>query len=143
MTGVVPAGDGDLAALLSLLSAEHLHEDLGSHADTVVMVVREGEAVVGGVALEVYGDSGLLRSLVVAPGSRGTGLGQALVDGVVAEARRRGLRDLSLLTLTVPGFFERYGFRRVERHAAPAAVQESHEFAVLCPHDAVAMTRDL
>jgi hypothetical protein len=39
--------------------------------------------------LEVYGDSALLRSLVVAPSHRETGLGGLLTDAIFAVVMRR------------------------------------------------------
>lgn len=143
MTSITPARRGELSALTELLRAEDLHDDLGLHPDTATVVAKDDGVVVGGAALEVYGGSGLLRSLVVARGRRGAGLGRDLVQAVAAEAHRRGLRDLSLLTLTAPAFFEKLGFARVDRSALPAAVQASYEYRVLCPDTALAMVRAL
>ena len=50
-----------------------------------------------------------IRSLAVLPEASGRGIGKALVDACVAEARRLGLRRVFALTL-VPEFFERCGF---------------------------------
>jgi amino-acid N-acetyltransferase len=50
-----------------------------------------------------------VRSLAVLPEAGGRGVGKALVDACVAEAKRLGLRRVFALTL-VPEFFERCGF---------------------------------
>lgn len=50
-----------------------------------------------------------VRSLAVRPEASGRGVGRALVEACVAEARRLGLRRVFALTL-VPDFFERCGF---------------------------------
>jgi len=50
-----------------------------------------------------------VRSLAVRPEAGGRGVGKALVDACVEEARRLGLRRVFALTL-VPEFFERCGF---------------------------------
>jgi amino-acid N-acetyltransferase len=50
-----------------------------------------------------------IRSLAVQPDAGGRGVGKALVDACVAEARRLGLRRVFALTL-VPEFFQRCGF---------------------------------
>jgi len=50
-----------------------------------------------------------VRSLAVRPEAGGRGIGRALVDACVAEARRLGVRRVFALTL-VPEFFERCGF---------------------------------
>src|SRR5262245_15087052 len=62
------------------------------------------------VGIELLGASALLRSLVVRPDLRSTGLGKALVARAEAHARAHGVRALYLLTTTAAGFFERRGY---------------------------------
>ena len=50
-----------------------------------------------------------IRSLAVRPEASGRGVGRALVDTCVAQARELGIRRVFALTL-VPDFFERCGF---------------------------------
>jgi N-acetylglutamate synthase-like GNAT family acetyltransferase len=97
----------------------------------------------GAGGLEVRGDAGLLRSLVVAEGLRGTGLGRALVEAVEAVARRRGLQELVLLTETAHEFFARLGYAAILRDEAPAAIRGSAEFRSLCPQSARCMRKKL
>lgn len=60
-----------------------------------------GETLAGFVALKDMGDgSGELKSMRAAPALRGTGVGRALLDHVIAEARRRGLSRIDLETGT-------------------------------------------
>ncbi len=58
-----------------------------------------------------------MKRLYVAPSARGLGLGQALIDRVIAEARRLGYREIRLDTLPVmgqaQGLYERAGFRDI------------------------------
>lgn len=137
------ARSGDLPAIRALLDRLRLpSSDVGA-AHQRFLVARAGEALVGCVALETYGEAALLRSLAVEPRLQGCGLGKALYREVVAEARKSGARALYLLTTTAAPFFERAGFRRVDRAAAPAAVAASPEFAALCPATAVCMALDL
>ena len=103
---------------------------------------REGQ-LLGSVGLELAGESALLRSLVVAPGERGTGLGHALVGAALEMARERGVAEVWLLTTTADRFFERLGWRRVERAAAPAGIRATAEFSTICPASSVCMVRDL
>jgi amino-acid N-acetyltransferase len=114
--------------------AEHFHDFL---------VGREAGQVMGAVGMERYGESVLLRSLVVAPSRRGAGLGRALAERLLDEARRRGARRVFLLTETAPNFFARLGFRRIARDEADAAVQGSAEFRTCCPQSAVCMRREI
>jgi argininosuccinate lyase/amino-acid N-acetyltransferase len=62
-----------------------------------------------------------IRSLVVADGQAGRGLGRRIVDHLLAEARREGLARVFVLT-RAPGFFDRLGFARVPRESLPEKV---------------------
>jgi len=126
-----------------MLQEACLPDDVGGHPGSLVLVARDGEAVVGGGAVEVYGEHGLLRSLVVHPEYRDDGLGGRLTEAMAGGAAGRGLTALYLLTETAPGFFEGRGFARIGRLSAPDTVQASSEFAFLCPDTAVAMVRGL
>ncbi|MCY0989278.1 GNAT family N-acetyltransferase [Nannocystis sp. ILAH1] len=64
---------------------------------TFVAVVEGGDAgMVRAARHEVEPDTGELLSMWVAPAARGRGVGDALVDAVVAWARAEGLRRLVL-----------------------------------------------
>jgi amino-acid N-acetyltransferase len=107
------------------------------------LVARDGGALLGCVGLELYGEAALLRSLAVAERSRGVGLGAALADAALEDARRRGVRSLYLLTTTAEGFFARRGFERIARDEVPEAVRGSAEFGALCPASAACMARHI
>ncbi len=140
---VGPAAPADLPAVRALAGAAALPvDDLGA-PHQVFLVAREAGAVVGCVGLELYGDAALLRSLAVEPARRGTGLGAALHEAAVREARARGVARLWLLTTTAERFFARRGFARVDRASVPAAVAASPEFAALCPASAACMTAEV
>lgn len=107
------------------------------------ILAAQGDDIVGVAGLEVHADEGLLRSVVVAPAARGTGLGQRLVAAMIAAARARGLRGLTLLTETAPDYFPRFGFRPITREAAPIALRASAEFREACPASAAVLRLDL
>jgi amino-acid N-acetyltransferase len=96
-------------------------------------VARDGDAVVGSAALEVYGGAALLRSVAVDPARRGQGLGQRLTRTALDVARQQGIATVYLLTETAGDFFPRFGFRPTERAAVEPAVQQSVEFTSACP----------
>ncbi len=132
---------GEVEAVIALLEHSGLPvADIAEKIDGFVVAAR-GDAIVGVVALELIGESGLLRSLTVAAEDRGCGLGARLVDHAVARALLGGARELYLLTTTASGFFERHGFVRIPRQEAPAALRATTEFADLCPEAAVCMRR--
>jgi amino-acid N-acetyltransferase len=97
----------------------------------------------GLVGLELKGDAGLLRSLVVAPAWRGRGAGGKLVEHAEGHARSRGVKSLYLLTTTAEEFFARRGYARARREDAPAAIRATREFAVICPASAAFMVKHL
>jgi amino-acid N-acetyltransferase len=104
--------------------------------------VAEHESRVVGVAgMERYGDGGLLRSVAVAHGWRGSGIGRALVDRVLEEGRAAGVREVYLLTTSAEHYFPRLGFACVGQENVPAAVRASAEFTGACPASAVVMRK--
>jgi amino-acid N-acetyltransferase len=133
------ATSADASAIRSLLAASGLPvADLGAHNQEFVVAVLAGE-VVGCAGAEHYGSSALLRSLAVATGHRGEGLGDLLLRKGVDEARRRGARDLYALTTTIEPLLARRGFVHVDRADVPADVRRAKEFASLCPASAACM----
>lgn len=95
------------------------------------------------VALEVYGSSGFLRSLAVAPSARGEGIAGRLIETIEDVARDLGLEDVYLLTTTVAPFFQRRGYRTVDRRDAPEAVRQSSEFTTTCSASAECLGKPL
>ena len=134
-----PALPGDFSEAAGLLRDSGLPLDGLEERFTNALVASRGERIVGCVALEVYGDQALLRSLVVAPAHRGNLLGERLTAEALRLASERGVRDVYLLTETAAGFFPRFGFRVEERESAPDALRESVEFRTACPSSAVMM----
>ena len=70
-----------------------------------------------------------VRSLAVRPEASGRGVGKALVESCIAEARRLGLRRVFALTL-VPEFFERCGFTLTSLGRLP---EKSASECPVCP----------
>jgi amino-acid N-acetyltransferase len=95
------------------------------------------------VGLELYRNSGLLRSLAVATPARGRGLGKRLVAHAERYAQEHGVKELYLLTTTAEAFFSRLGYRRVERDAVPDAIKATREYSGICPASSAVMAREL
>ncbi len=131
----------DLAAVESLLSASELPLD-GVQENFSGFVVAEDEGeIAGAIGLEKFGSVALLRSAVVSPERRGSGLGRRLVEELLQRAEEAGIDELYLLTTTAEKFFPQFGFTRTVRAAVPDAVKASAEFQDACPDTAVVMTR--
>ena len=131
---------GRVAALLE--SVKLPTEGLEDHLDHI-LVARRGGDVVGCVALELYSDGALLRSLAVVPAEQGTGTGVALTQAVLDLAGELGVPVVYLLTETAAEFFPRFGFTETTRAEAPAGVKQSVEFTTVCCESAVLMRLEL
>ena len=133
----------DAASVRDLLRAAFLPVD-GIPDDLAHFLVAEREGrIVGAIGLEPYGDAALLRSAVVHADLRGTGVGERLVQTLLAGARGAQVRTVILLTTTAEAWFPRFGFTRITREDAPAAVHASAEFRGACPASAVVMRLSL
>ena len=85
-------------------------------------VAEENGVILGCGALKVYSaELAELRSLCVAPGVDGRGIGRLLTDHILDESDRFGLKTVFALTVA-PGFFEKMGFREVPRERFPTKV---------------------
>jgi amino-acid N-acetyltransferase len=82
-----------------------------------------------------------LRSVAVHLSARGRGLGRALVERALADARSSGAHDAWLLTESTGPFVADLGWSRADRADAPPAVAGSVEFTSACPTTAIAMRR--
>lgn len=95
----------------------------------------------GVVGLELLGTEALLRSLAVDAAARGSGGGRALVAAAEQHARDSGVCSIYLLTTTAGAYFERLGYARADREAAPPAIRLTREFGELCPASALFMVK--
>jgi amino-acid N-acetyltransferase len=95
----------------------------------------------GIVGLEFLGSEALLRSLVVTPALRATGLGVALVNHAEAYARGVGVDSMFLLTTTAESFFKRLGYITTDRSTAPVSIGATREFADICPASSAFMVK--
>ncbi|UCF41465.1 MAG: GNAT family N-acetyltransferase [Gemmatimonadota bacterium] len=134
---------GELPEVVDLLRRAALPPDDLEHHQETLLVARSASRVVGCAGLELYGESALLRSVAVEADWRGRGLGVALTRAALDLAGQRGVRRVYLLTETAGEFFPRFGFRSIERAAAPPEVQQSVEFMCVCPETAEAMLLEL
>lgn len=133
------ARPGDWDAVAGLLARSGLPlEGVRDHLAAFVVAVRDGR-LAGCAGMERYGAAGLLRSVAVADGERGRGLGSELVRRVLQRALAQGTREIFLLTTTAAGFFRRLGFQAIGRSQVPAALRASAEFQGACPDTAVSM----
>jgi amino-acid N-acetyltransferase len=135
------ATNADLTAVEGLLSSSDLPLDgVRENFSSFVVAEDDGE-IAGAIGLEEFGAVALLRSAVVAPEHRGSGVGRRLVERLLEGAEEAGIEELYLLTTTAEQYFPRFGFTHTTRSAVPEAVKASAEFQGACPDTAVVMTR--
>lgn len=97
----------------------------------------------GIVGLEVHGQYGLLRSLVVRQNTRNSGYGKNLVSEIEKLALLKKVKILYLLTNTAEKFFARLNYEQIERADVPQPIRNTQEFTSLCPDSAVVMRKFL
>ncbi len=137
-----PARANDLPSIERLLTEAGLPTDVRSHLSAFLVARRRGK-VVGSIGMEVLGANALFRSLVVSPAFRGAGTGRRLFDALVRKARDSGVERAYLLTTTVAGLAESWGFKRIARDEVPGAIRETTQFQGACCASAIAMWLDL
>ena len=121
-------------------SLAQLFEDL---RDFAVYEDEDGRVVGCAAVTIIWADLAEVRSLAVDEACRGRGIGRALVEWCVEEARRLRIRKLMSLTYE-QGFFEKLGFEVVQKESLPLKVWSD---CVRCPKrdgcDEIAMVRTL
>ncbi len=107
-------------------------------------VYADGKGLGSVVALHIdMVDLAEVQSLVVRKDLRGRGVGRRLVDAVLREARQLDIVRVYALT-RLPEFFERNGFRVVDRNELPYKVFKDCIRCRLYPGcDEIAVVRDL
>jgi len=138
-----PLAPGDFRRLADWLEAEGLPSADLREPGVRLFAFGDGGAAIGYAGLEVYGTDALLRSVVVDPARRSVGLGRAIVETTLAEARRLGATRAFLLTNTAKAYFERLGFVAIDRASAPETILSTRQAAGLCPSSAPLMVKTL
>jgi len=96
--------------------------DLCRHIKEYVVAEDTSGTVVACGSLKVYSPGlGEIAGLAVRVEHQGLGLGRAIVEGLLAEARRMGLTEVLALTRK-PAFFLRAGFTSTEKAHFPLKV---------------------
>jgi amino-acid N-acetyltransferase len=126
-----------------LLRASALPLDGVAEALPGFMVAEMNNELIGVAGIEYAGECGLLRSAAVAETSKGHGVGEKLVTGLIGQAKQRKLRALFLLTTTAETYFPRFGFEQVTRDEVPLVIRETVEFTSACPASATVMRLEI
>jgi amino-acid N-acetyltransferase len=103
-------------------------------------IVKDGERVIGCAALHVnWADLAEIRSVAVAEDRQRQGIGGRLINACLEDAEKLGIETVFCLTYQ-PGFFEKFGFARVDKMELPQKVwNECYRCAKFPNCDEVAM----
>jgi amino-acid N-acetyltransferase len=138
------AREDDLPEILSILGLADLPLDgVKEHLDGFLLAEDPEGTLVGSIALELYGETALVRSAAVLPQHQRSGLGSLLLSRVCEIAREQGVRRVLLLTTTAEEFFQNRGFHQIDADLVTGPVRTSAEFTGACPSDATCMERIL
>ncbi len=140
------AGEGDLDAVMALEQAAFpasaweratMQAEITSEWGRYLIAVDGEGSALGYAGLRAVGVEGDVQTIAVAEAARGRGIGRALLTELLAEAERRGVRELFLEVRAdnpaARGLYESMGFREIgvrPRYYQPEDV------------DAVVMKRD-
>ncbi|HEV7247578.1 MAG TPA: arsenic resistance N-acetyltransferase ArsN2 [Shinella sp.] len=127
----------DLDLKTALTGARLPTDDIEDQGRTFFKAVSADDRIVGFSGVERCGDDYLLRSVVVLPDRRGSGLGRAVVEATLARVARES--DVFLATTSAAPFFTRIGFTEVRRGSVPAAVLATRQLSSICPSSATIM----
>ena len=109
-------------AASGLLLARSLSDLYAQLRDFIVVEEDSTREIVGTCSLRIcWEDIAEIRSLAVREDFRGTKLGRAMVEICIREARDMGLKKLFVLTYA-PAFFEKLGFKPVDKSVLPHKV---------------------
>ena len=136
-----PIAGSDAGLAAALQEAGLPTDDLTEPGRGFFAYATVSSELVGYGGFERMGRDVLVRSLVVLPHARLHGIGGGMLALLLRRAFDEGGRDAWLLTTTSAPFFERAGFKPVERASAPASVLATRQAASRCPASAVLLTR--
>ena len=107
-------------------------------------VVRDKNSVIGSVALHVnWVDLAEIKSLAVEEKTQNKGIGALLINACLEEAKELGIATIFCLTRR-PEFFERHGFRLIDKMELPHKVwAECYRCPKFPDCDEVALIRHL
>jgi ribosomal protein S18 acetylase RimI-like enzyme len=111
---------------------EHNRSAVGrSDGEGLGFVIREAGELIGVAAGYTWAGVSEIKQMWVHERFRGRGYGRALLDAMVAEAERRGVKRIWVASydFQAPGMYERAGFRRM---AEFQGWPEGHVNVILC-----------
>lgn len=120
-------------ALLALLQNCGLEtSDIGNGQHINFYGIYADDTLQGIVGIEPLGECALLRSLCVTESGRQLGYAAKLVEHAELSVQQQGIHKLYLLTELALGYFEKKGYKQIDRATTPKAIQVTAQFSTLC-----------
>lgn len=117
-------------------------EDCEAHLPNF-FIVEEDNRVIAVGGLEIFGKSGLVRSIAVISEYQGKRIGEMVYQRIEERAKALGMTQLFLLTDTAVQYFERFSFTKIRRSDTPVEIVATRQFRELCPDSATVMVSTL
>lgn len=133
----------DIPTIRELLEESDLPSDGLKEILAHSLVAEADGQLVGAIALDPRGRSGLLRFLVVESSHQGQRLGTALSARLINAARLLGVEKLYLLTTTAEAFFAPAGYKVADLRTIPPEIRKTEQFGNMSPLNATCMVRDI
>lgn len=136
---LIKAETRDLMVIEELLKRNNLpYQDI-KLINVDLFLAYENSLFIGIIGLEKFGEVGLLRSMAVKQEYRNKGYGTEICKTLMEYAKSEQISELYLLTCTAKEFFERNGFKVIERSTVPDKIKNTTEFSSLCPATAICL----
>ena len=97
------------------------HADIYENIQIFTVAEIEGEILGCGALKVIWNDLAEIKSLAVDQNAFGKGIGRAIVEKCLENAKKIGIKKVFALTLE-PEFFEKVGFFRVDKGQLPMKV---------------------
>ena len=131
----------NLKDVYSLLQSLNLPTDgIKDHLNNFY-VIMDMDKIIGVGGVEIYSDAGLLRSIAINPQYQKKGLGRKIIEFLIDHAKKNKVKELFLLTETVPKLYEKFGFFHIKMDDMNNKIINSEEFNGSCPYTADLMKK--
>jgi amino-acid N-acetyltransferase len=132
----------DFNAIQALLMQHQLPIDgLAQHIQHFEVVMANNQ-IIGVAGVEQYFPFALIRSVAIDAQYQHQQLGKQLIEVLLSKLNDAGFTTYYLLTETAPTFFSKLNFHIIQRNEVPLVIQQTQEFATICPDSAIVMTKN-
>ena len=123
----------DLLLLEELLKKNNMiYEDCIYHLDNFLVIFDDDKIIASG-AYETCEQYAYFRSFAVDENYRNLGLANKIYEELKLKAKKNNIKELYLLTQTASLYFEKLGFKIINKIDAPSEIKNTKQFSLLCP----------